>query len=98
MIAGAAASRPMRDDKVAARRIVWQPNNPAVQLSLSVLGTLATLAALPLFFLLRAHHEFLLMAGRAFAAALLDEGIEIVAAVIVSDFVARIDRLDRGDQ
>src|SRR5215510_6312302 len=38
------------------------------------------------------------MAGRTLAAVLLDEGIEIVAAVIVGDLVARIDRLDGGDQ
>ena len=38
------------------------------------------------------------MAGRTLAAVLLDEGIEIVAAVIVGDLVARMDGLDRADQ
>src|SRR5215468_10807733 len=48
--------------------------------------------------LLRAQHQLLLMAGGAPAAAILDEGIEIVAAIIVGDLVARMDRLDRGNQ
>src|SRR5882672_7794240 len=38
------------------------------------------------------------MAGRTPAAVILDERIEIVAAVIVGDLVARIDGLDRADQ
>ena len=38
------------------------------------------------------------MAGGAPAAVVLDEGIEIVAAIIVGDLVARMDRLDRADQ
>ena len=38
------------------------------------------------------------MTVRAPANLVLNIGIEIVAAVIVGDLVARIDRLDRGDQ
>jgi len=38
------------------------------------------------------------MAGRALAAVLLDEGVEIVAAVVVGDLVARVDGPDRADQ
>src|SRR5215831_18534125 len=48
--------------------------------------------------LLRAQHQLLLMAGRAFAAVFLDEGIEVVAAVVVGDLVARVDGPDRADQ
>src|SRR5690242_20530318 len=62
--------------------------------SLRAFAILPFLASL----VLRAHHKFLLMAGRTLAAMLLDEGIEIVAAVIVGDLVARIDCPDRGDQ
>src|SRR5262245_46797062 len=55
---------------------------------------LAFVATLPL----RAQHQLLLMAGRTLAAVLLDERIEIVAAVVVGDLVPRVDGLDRADQ
>src|SRR5262245_7612489 len=38
------------------------------------------------------------MAGCAPAAVLLDEGVEVVATVVVGDLVARVDGLDRADQ
>src|SRR6266478_1731559 len=63
----------------------------------SRLGALAALA-FPASLARRAHDQFLLMAGRTPAAVLLDERIEIIAAVVVGDLVARIDRLDRTDQ
>src|SRR2546428_8744118 len=63
----------------------------------SSLTAFATLA-LPVSLVLRAHDQLLLMAGGAPAAVILDESVEIVAAVIVGDLVARMDRLDRADQ
>src|SRR5262245_62283621 len=38
------------------------------------------------------------MAGHTLAAALLDEGVEVVAAVVVGDLVTGVDGLDRADQ
>src|SRR5262245_7779459 len=45
----------------------------------------------------RADHHRLLPASHALAADLLDEGIEIVAAVVIGDLVAGLDVLDRSD-
>src|SRR3954447_10030958 len=71
--------------------------NHSLRGSGSTPGALAAFALLAAL-VLRAQHRLLLMAGGAPAAVVLDEGIEIVAAIIVGDLVARMDRLDRADQ
>src|SRR5262245_41449391 len=38
------------------------------------------------------------MAGRAPAAVVLDESVEVVAAVVVGDLITRVDGPDRADQ